>query len=525
MRPNILFITTDQQRWDALGCAGNAVVRTPNIDRLAAEGTRFTQAVTPCPICIPARVSMMTGRMSGAYGVIENYQTRSAPDTTLPRALADAGYHTRAIGTMNFVPSTETYGFHEMTLCEETGWVRSPTIHPDGRIRFDDYDRYLHERGLWGWDKPVQIGYNEIKPALNPLPLEHHVTTWCGDRAVEYLQEIDQRFFLFLSFTKPHPPYDAPQGCEGWYDPDTIPSPAKRDRDLATKHPDLEPYRKQHEFHLYSDEAARTALAYYYANITLIDRQIGRVLDTLEARGLLDDTLILFTSDHGDLMGDHGLWFKALCYEGAVRVPLILREAAGRGESGGRVTDQLVGLIDILPTFLSAAGCDVSPDLPGLDLAAAARRPGTDRPFMAVEVECMNGPMQALRCAEWKYIHYESGDFEELYHLASDPCEFENLAPDPAHRDTVLRFRRELADYLDRYSTPALSLSGGDLRARPHTPLSPTPGPMPYSQMPWMLRAPPAALDDQEQIGWWWAKREPKDWTCMLDEDELRIDK
>jgi arylsulfatase A-like enzyme len=520
IHPNLILITTDQQRWDALACAGNPIVRTPNIDRLAAEGTLFSQAVTPCPICIPARVSILTGRMSGAYGVIENYQTRTQPETILPRALAEAGYHTRAIGCMNFVPSTETYGFQDMILCEETGWVRSPSIHTDGRIRFDDYDRYLHERGLWGWDKPIQIGYNEIKPTINPLPIEHHVTTWCGDRAVEYLEEIDRDFFLFLSFTKPHPPYDAPQGTEDWYDPDSIPSPLKKEGEYDTKHPDLENYRKQHEFHLYSDEAARTSLSYYYSNITLIDQQIGRVLDTLESRGLLENTMILFTSDHGDLMGDHGLWFKSLGYEGSVRVPMILRGVDQSTQ--GRRSDQHVGLIDILPTFLTAAGCELPQNLPGRDLAGVARDPASDRPFMAIEVECMNGPLQILRSRKWKYIHYESGDFEELYDLEKDPCEFTNLALDPDFRETARSLRSDLAAYLSEHSTPALSLANGDLRSRPYTPISSKPGPMPFSQMPWMLRAPPATLDDPEQIGWWWARKDGSDWSCMLDDDDLR---
>ncbi len=500
-----------------MGCAGNPVIRTPHIDRLASEGTLFSQAVTPCPICIPARVSLLTGRMPGAYGVIENYQARSKPETVLPRALADADYHTRAIGCMNFVPSTETYGFHQMTLCEETGWVRSPTIHPDGKIRFDDYDRYLLDRGLWGWDKPVQIGYNEVKPTRNPLPIEHHVTTWCGDHAVNYLENIDEPFFLFLSFTKPHPPYDAPQGTEDWYNPDTIPFPCVAPGEYESKHPDLPIYRARQEFNLYSDEAARTALAYYFSNITLIDQQIGRVLDALEARGRLDNTVILFTSDHGDLMGDHGLWFKSLAYEGAVRVPMILFDGRSRGP--GQISEKLVSLVDLLPTLLTAAGRPVPDDLPGRDLAALAVQPDDDRPFMAVEVECMNGPLQALRSSKWKYIHYESGDFEELYDLENDPHEFENLAHDPGHRDTARALRRDLAAYLATHSTPELSLDGDDLRSRPYEPISSAPGPMPFSPMPWMLRAPPETLDDPEEIGWWWAKQSKKDWSCLLGDD------
>ena len=131
----------------------------------------------------------------------------------------------------------------------------------------------------------------------------------------------------------------------------------------------------------------------------------------------------------------------------------------------------------------------------------------------------MNGPLQALRSSKWKYIHYESGDFEELYDLENDPHEFENLAHDPGHRDTARALRRDLAAYLATHSTPELSLDGDDLRSRPYEPISSAPGPMPFSPMPWMLRAPPETLDDPEEIGWWWAKQSKKDWSCLLGDD------
>lgn len=518
-RPNIILITSDQQRWDAMGCAGNPVIRTPGMDALAAEGVHFRQAISNCPVCVPARLTMVSGLMSGRLGCISNGGPTTRPEQTLPATLSAAGYRTQAIGKMHFKPSSESYGFQGMLLSEEMRWVRQPNLHTDGKLRLDDYDKYLHERGLWGWEKPPEIGYNEIKPVLNPLPIEHHVTTWCGDRGVEFLNaQGGKPYFLWLSFVKPHVPYDAPRGMENLYDPARLPPPLRREGELAGKHPGLAAWIRKHEFHLYSEEAKRLARAWYMANVTLIDRQICRVVETLRARGELDNTVILFTSDHGDLQGDHDLWFKSLGYEGSLRVPFILRMPGGAG--AGRPSDVNASLVDVVPTLLSAAGCAVPEGLPGRDLAAVldGRTPAPE--FAAAEINCLGGALQFLRTPEVKYIHAENGGFEELYDLARDPGEFENLALAPGGKDRCRPLRAKLAAHLGRYSKPELSLCDGDLRDKPLAPVSDDPGMRPFSRMPWEVRVPPACMPDMSGKLGWWAQRRNRDYTSMFNPEE-----
>ena len=518
-RPNIILITTDQQRWDALGCAGNSRIRTPNLDRLAREGVTFAQATSSCPVCVPARVSILSGQMPGKFNLLENYVSESVPEKTVPSCLNAAGYHTQAIGKMHFMPAPRTYGFQDMILSEEMRWVRSPSLHPDGKPCLDDYDRYLHERGLWGWEKPTEIGYNEIKPTLNPLPLEHHVTTWCGDRSVEYLKrEHDRPFFLWTSFVKPHCPYDAPQGCEDWYSPADVPAQRRRKGELDGKNPNLKAYRRNREWHLYSEGAERMSLANYYANVTLIDRQIGRILDTLKDKELLDNTFILFTSDHGDMMGDHWLWFKNFGYEASMRIPMIL---SWPGHVPAGITSHALGsLIDVLPTVFAAAGCDIPRGLPGHDLLSVLSAAARDREFACAEIRGPDGNMQFLRTRRWKYIHYECGDFEELYDLMNDPHEFDNLAKDPAHRQRRQEFRALVARYLEEYSTLELSVANGDLKSKPFAPLSDATGIAPFSPMPWETRVPPLLAGEDIINAWWWKDKAQQDWTCMFDIEE-----
>ena len=423
-RPNIILITTDQQRWDALGCAGNRHIRTPNLDRLAGEGVLFRQATSNCPVCVPARLSIVSGQMPGRHGVLENHGSDLTPEHTIPSLLNAAGYHTQAIGKMHFIPAEQRYGFQDMTLSEEMRWVRGPWQHADGRPRLDDYDRYLHERGLWGWEKPAEIGYNEIKPATNPLPLEHHVTTWCGDRTVAYLRRAHEKpFFLWASFVKPHCPYDAPRGCEDWYGPADVPAARRREGELDTKHANLKPYRRSREWHLYSEEAERMARANYYANVTLIDLQVGRILDTLKEEGLDDNTYVIYTSDNGpwylgrsphhkrrigpdaEAHGGSALPLrgaKTSTWEGGLRVPCVMR-APGKIPAG-TVCGEIASTMDMLPTLAALAGAEVPNDrvIDGHDIRDLIRGiEGAKSPTKAFYYY-QRTHLQAVRAGKWK---------------------------------------------------------------------------------------------------------------------------
>lgn len=372
-RPNILLVMTDQQRWDTLGATGNPIIRTPNLDRLAREGALFSEVITPAPVCAPARAALLSGYSPSRMHFTSNSGFLADQEDTPPTLLNQAGYHTQALGKMHFPqsdgrhdrPWEATYGFQDLMLSEETRWLRQARSLEE--VAFDDYDRFLLEHDLRGWGTPPEIGYNEIKPVLSALPEEYSVTTWLGDRAVEYLaRPHDRPFFALVSFVKPHAPYDPPEEWAALYDPYTVPPPVRTPAERFRPNPQYEQERRRREWDLYSESAQLTSRAYYYANISLIDKQIGRILEALESAGLRDKTFILFTSDHGDLLGDHWLWFKNHAFDSCARVPLIV---AGPGVPAGvRVDGAVISLMDLFATILARAGMPVPANRPSRDL-------------------------------------------------------------------------------------------------------------------------------------------------------------
>jgi choline-sulfatase len=508
-KPNILLIMTDQHRWDAMSCAGHPLVRTPNMDRLAREGVWFRQAVTSCPLCVPARASLASSLMPLKLGIVNNTPARRRPDATLMTCLNEAGYHTQAIGRMHFLPQgQETYGFQDLMLAEDT-WVAT-----QGR-QMDSYDRYLRQHGLFGWNEPVYVA-NQIMPCISPLPQRHNQTTWVGDRAVEYLSRPPASpFFLWTSFVKPHVPFDVPPEHKDMYRAEDVPWGRIKQVDLDHRHPDMARVRRFDQWRLYSEEANRESAAHYFANITLIDEQVGRMLDVLERSGRLSNTIIIYVSDHGEMLGDHGLWFKKFGYEGSWRIPLIIR---GGPFTGGAPSDILANIMDIMPTALAAAGVDVPPGLSGNDLHAVQSGRQSGPEHQVGEIDHYGGQMTYLRSRRWKYIHHEKGGFEELYDLARDPEEFHNVAAE--HADECAASKDAIAAYLRRHSDPAASLDGaGKLRTKPYVAMPDcNDKPLPFSLHPWHLRTPPALLGAKFPGDWWWKMRPRPDWAIDSQE-------
>ncbi len=515
-KPNLILIFTDQQRWDTLGAYGNGVIQTPHLDRMAAEGAVFENAVTPCPVCVPARACTITGYPAGRLGILNNSCDTEDRRDTLATTLNDAGYHTQGIGKMHFTPTGETYGMDHLILSEEMRPVR---FAPDAEAAFfDDYDQFLIENGMWGWEKPPEIGYNEIKPVINGLPKEFHVTQWCGDRTVAWLKEDrpkDKPFFVWTSFVKPHPSFDCPSHLLDLYDPADMPAPWLSPDDGTEKNPYYAHNRRRQEFDLYSEEAARRAKAFYYANITFIDEQIGRLFATLHEEGLADNTLVVFTSDHGEMLGDHGQWHKLIGYEGSLHVPM-LAWWPGRIRPGARV-DDVVSLLDIFPTLATAARAEAGNERYGEDLLGFLD--GETHRELSFS-ECLTSPHYLLhvRHKDWKYMYYQEGGFEELYDLQNDPHELHDLADDAGYQTRKRELRDAAIAWLRQYSSPepALDDSGG-LRAVPYQTERPRldQNPRPYSRMPWDSRVPPAALPE-EQRSWWW-KEVGGDWSQMIE--------
>ncbi|ADY12196.1 sulfatase family protein [Sphaerochaeta globosa] len=510
-KPNILMIFTDQQRWDTLAAYGNQKIHTPNLDRLAAQGVVFETAITPCPLCMPARASVMTGKSSSALQCMENSYPKSVDNReTIAGLLAESGYHCQAIGKMHFsnTPYEETYGMHHMILSEETRGVRTAKKADD--IVLDDYDKFLAERKLWGWDKPTEIGYNEIKPLVAPLPKETHVTQWCGDQTVAWLKECrpkNKPFFLWSSFVKPHVPYDCPQHLLAMYDPAQMDEPWVSEQDGCSLNPYFASYRKAKEFDLYSEEAGRKAKAYYYANITFIDEQVGRILDALDEQGLADSTLVIFSSDHGDLLGDHRLWYKCFGFEGSLRVPLLMR-LPDHLHAGTRY-EGLTSLLDLFPTILDAAGLNHRyTDRPGISLLDMLEgKDGHERVFS----EVMDSPytMSHVRTAQYKYLFYQNGAYEQLFDLGKDPMELHDLAGDSRYEQVRQSLRDWAESYIAEYGNPKLHLDEkGSLRSEPYH-VHTEPKQRPFSRMPWDGRFP----SDEQTL---FFTKDRRDWLDAL---------
>ncbi len=525
-KSNILLIFTDQQRWDAMGAYGNEIIHTPNMDRLASQGAIFNNAATPCPICVPARACTMTGYSAGKNTILNNggRVPEGINRDTVPAILSRSGYHSQAIGKMHFTPDGETYGMDNLILSEE---MRSTRFASDAESQwYDDYDKYLIDKGLWGWEKPPEIGYNEIKPVVNHIPKEHHVTQWCGDRTVEWLRDgrpKDKPFFLFSSFIKPHVPYDCPVHLLDLYDPDDMPLPIRSGKEAERKNPIYAYSRKMSEWDLYSDEAAKRAKAYYYANITFIDEQVGRILNELESQGLADNTLVIFTADHGDMMGDHDMWYKFFGYEGSVHIPMLVRWP-GRIKPG-TVVEELSSLLDLFPTFMKAAGIDGYNERPGMDLMELIQDK-TERQMVFSEYENAGSYCHYIRHKDWKYVFFQNGGYEELYDLKNDPDELRDLSDSKEHRQILEDFRKAAQEWIRQYSNKDKYLdNNGELMKHPYSGPADiskvyNSQPRPYSRMPWESRMPLSVLDSDKLSGmaapWWW-KEVGGDWSQLVE--------
>lgn len=438
-RPNILLLFTDQQRYDALACMGNPCIATPNLDRLASQGCLYRFGHTPNPVCIPARHCLLTGQRSVVHRYFQNQGHHLDPAIpTLPRILADAGYHTEAIGKMHFVPAREHHGFLRMQLMEET-----PRHRQD-----DDYLTYLKN-----------VGYGHIRhghgvrhllyhqPQQSIVPEQHHGTHWVADRTIEFLRENRNRsWFCWSSWIAPHPPLNATPRWAEYYRNKPVPAP---NRIEGEKIPQFLAHANWFaDMHKATPQRLQRSTQAYYAQVSFVDEQVGRVLAELENLGLADNTLVLFTSDHGEMLGDHWGWQKQCAYEPVVRVPFLMR-FPGRVPAGS-VSDDFIDLIDILPTFADAAGAALPGTwgFPGDSL----RNPRGHRDRSCQFTECHEGKARwiSVRDHRYKYTYWFHNGYEELRDLQSDPNELHNLAIEgmtPALEKVRCEMRRRLIDW------------------------------------------------------------------------------
>ncbi|WP_233810173.1 sulfatase-like hydrolase/transferase [Paraburkholderia sp. HP33-1] len=438
-QPNVLFIAVDQWPGALLGCAGHPSVLTPTIDHLARLGTRYTRAYSESPICIPARRSMMTGLSPRGHGDRSFKPAERLPkEPLLAQCFRDAGYQATAIGKLHVFPQRARIGFDDTILAEE------------GRIELgttDDYDIYLADHGHTG--EQFMHGMSNNDYMFRPWHLEeaHHVTNWTAREAARAIKrrDPDRPGFWHVSFTHPHPPLAPLASYIEMYDrlPIDEPNAGIWSERLETLPQALQVVRAywpaEHSAHV-----LRGIRQAYYALCTHIDHQIRVLIGTLRDEGILDDTLIALVSDHGDMLGEHGLWGKCVFYERAANIPFILVGTAGCKRIGRGVTDdRLVALQDIMPTLLDVAGIPIPGTLDGMSAVGAERRD-----FLYGECREMRSATRMMHDGRHKLIWYPAGNHIQLFDLTADPTEMVDLSSDPAYVKVRTRLEHELAKSL-----------------------------------------------------------------------------
>ncbi|MCX7015037.1 MAG: sulfatase-like hydrolase/transferase [Candidatus Sumerlaeota bacterium] len=440
-QPNILFLLTDEQRYDCFGAFGNRQILTPRIDSLAGDGVLFSHAFVPYALCTPSRYSMLTGLYVHQHRGRTNKSTPSPWLETFPHLMTVNGYRTTAVGKMHFNPTYLDVGYKRMKLAEQAG---------EGRMD-DDYHRELHAHGLIDVidlldqrkefrSRAPQSYWDHFGAEISNLPEEWHSTTWIGDRAVRELEQwTNCGNLLTVSFVKPHHPFDPSKRWAGMYDPATIDilpgwTGAVPERDLAY-HAGFFPHVKL------TEDAIKRVTAYYYATISQIDHQIGRMIETLRQKGLYDNTMIVFTSDHGDYMGFHHMLLKQnYYYDPVARVPLIIK-FPGNADAG-TTRDMLTNNVDLAPTFLRQAGIEPPKEMIGLDLAD----PHAQRDYIFSEYG--HGDLYMARSRRYKLMLCRDAKQSLFIDLEKDPMELHNLIDDPAYRNIIQEHRDALARWM-----------------------------------------------------------------------------
>jgi arylsulfatase A-like enzyme len=485
----------DQLRWDAVGAYGNTIVQTPHLDRIAREGVRCERAYVANPFCMPARASTITGRWPHAHGLWDNGVRFPPETTTLASALAAHGYRTAIAGKGHL-------DVHHLPDSPDsfTGWDTPGALAAGGKegwtgpyYGFQEahltcgHNKAAGHYGTWlHREHPGAVPLLAPDRALEPpvhgawksaLPVELHSSTWVGDRAVEFIRRHARQggepgsagrrpFFLWASFPDPHPPFCPPKPYADLYDPASMPAPVRRRGETADKPPHFRgeadaydtgwrPYGMGHV----ADEARSDSVdavfkAYYYGMTTLVDVNVGRILSALVETGQLDDTLVIYLSDHGEQLGDHWLDGKGPWhYDGCARVPFMVRYP--RRFPAGRVVREFVSQCDLAPTVCDVAGVPyttwppalpeyasgqltgpgVLPDVQGVSLVPALSGAAAARPHVLMEYEWRWIPglhQKTLRTADYRITVYAGRPYGELYDLRDDPHEFVNRWEDAA---------------------------------------------------------------------------------------------
>ena len=477
VRPNILFIMTDQHRWDCLGANGNKIIKTPNLDRFAARSANFTHAFVQAPVCVPSRASFFTGRYPHSHKNRVNYTPLDRHEILMQARLQEAGYRTASVGKLHLYPPTveeaKRSGFDIVELHDAVSFLDQFSDYVKWRNERDPMKQIYYRR----YAKNIELGKNPFRSAIQEQFTD---TAWVGSRTRHYIRELsssNKPFFLFSSFWKPHSPYEVPAPFDSMYDDVEIPLPKATSLEDIEKLPlPLQKLILRGRNPRYAMDRERLQWIYrsYYGSISHIDKEIGLILKTLEETGTAKNTIIAFSSDHGDQLLKHGLVGKNCFFEESVRVPFIIGNP-GRIQAG--VHEQLVESIDLLPTLFELAGLPEPKENQGRSLAPLIADLG--RPYVPKEavfseniipevitrgwdfyfekgqgVKGIRHPdSKMVRTHRWKYNYYPDG-YAELYDLEKDPDEYQNLASNSQYDEVEERMKDYLLHWLTTADAP-----------------------------------------------------------------------
>ena len=466
MKPNVLLICVDHWPGRLLGSAGHKRILTPTLDWLCDTGIHFTEAYTSTPTCIPARRALMTGTTAKTHGDrIFNETLRMRPDLpTMPQVFRDHGYQAYAVGKMHVYPQRDRIGFDEVILCEEGR-------HHLGMLR-DDFELYLQDQGYAGQELTHAMGTNQYVARPWHLPEYCHPTFWTTRNMCRTIQRRDptRPAFWYCSYIAPHPPLTPPKEYMDMYMHLGVDEPCFGS--WADDYGSLPYALKEHKYKKRpptGPKAIAMARSAFYAQCTYVDHQIRLLIGTLREEGILDDTIVMFVSDHGDMLGDHGLWAKSVMFEGSVRIPAILIPHAGYPRKASGVKDsRLAELRDVMPTLLELCDMQVPAEVEGHSLLGE-----TGRDSIYCEHYEDERSMRMIREKNFKLIYYATGNRRQLFDLEKDPKEMSDLS----ERREYGEIRRHLEGVMieNLHGTDSDWIENGRLRGSAEKPFVPKP--------------------------------------------------
>lgn len=463
---NILWIMTDQFNADCIGALGRRKVRTPNLDALVQDGVCFDRAYANNPICAPSRISFISGQYCHTHGVLSNdtYTLDSRNPDTVSAVFRRNGYQTALVGKSHMIREWDQEGFEYLRYCDLCdGELDDPSsIH---------YFQHLVDHGLaaeydQGSPQPGSPGAS-FKTWTSNIPLRHSLEVWTGDETLKFLEQRDTErpFFMQMSFQRPHEPLNLPFDMEPLYRPEDIDLPESKtdwfENRFQDRHPFMRDWFKEadsagYPYRARDEQDLKEVLVGYYSLITMIDEQVGRIIDHLKTTGEYENTLIVFTADHGDFAGEHGTVFKNMgIFESIQRIPFIIRYPKG---PSGDLRQEMIESVDLAPTLLSYCGLDVPEQMEGRSILPILE----DGAAGKEEIICewvfplrYDEKVFALRTQQYRLVYLGTDQGSELYDHAVDPDEMRNVFDDPAYKDVRARLLERMISHIGRFNYTA----------------------------------------------------------------------